>query len=251
MGYSLATDVLGGVIERVAGASLAEVVERTVTAPLNMRDTAFSVRDRSRLVTPYADATPQPIRMSDPHPLPFEGGAIRFSPSRILDPASYPSGGTGMAGTAPDVLVFLEALRRGGEGILRAETVRSMTTNVTGDLPTLLGPGWRFGLGVAVLKDPAAAQSPQGAGTWSWGGVYGHHWFVDPVNALSVVVLTNTLVDGAGEVEVLVEQRFEGGTVLVDIGLQAGTGDGARALAHRLSSARGRCRTGILAETVL
>jgi CubicO group peptidase (beta-lactamase class C family) len=53
-----------------------------------------------------------------------------------------------------------------------------------------------FGLGMAVLKDPLAARSPQAASTWQWGGVYGHHWFVDPKNRLSVVVLTNTAIAG-------------------------------------------------------
>jgi CubicO group peptidase (beta-lactamase class C family) len=47
-----------------------------------------------------------------------------------------------------------------------------------------------------VLLDPIAAEVPQGKGTWKWGGVYGHHWYVDPVNRLVVVALTNTAVEG-------------------------------------------------------
>lgn len=46
------------------------------------------------------------------------------------------------------------------------------------------------------LLDPEAAGSPQSAGTWQWGGVYGGHWFVDPAQGLSVVVLTNTSLAG-------------------------------------------------------
>ena len=57
-------------------------------------------------------------------------------------------------------------------------------------------PGWGFGFGAAVLRDPAAAGTPQAPGTWSWGGVYGHNWYVDPARRLSVVVLTNTAVAG-------------------------------------------------------
>ena len=53
-----------------------------------------------------------------------------------------------------------------------------------------------LGLGVAVLKDPELAESPASAGTWRWGGAYGHSWFVDPVRRLSVVALTNTAVAG-------------------------------------------------------
>src|SRR5690349_14012781 len=138
--YSLATDVLGKVIERVSGVSLQQKVARTITGPLQMRDTAFLARDPARLAVPYASGASQPVRMKDPHVVPFPPGDMLFSPSRILDANSYPSGGTGMAGTAGDFLTFLEALRRGGEGVLRPDTVRLMTSNVIGDLPMLMGP---------------------------------------------------------------------------------------------------------------
>ncbi len=49
---------------------------------------------------------------------------------------------------------------------------------------------------MAVLKDPVIAATPQAAGTWLWSGAYGNHWFVDPANALSVVILTNTAFAG-------------------------------------------------------
>lgn len=57
-------------------------------------------------------------------------------------------------------------------------------------------PSWGFGFGGAVLLDPQLAQVPQSAGTWKWGGVYGHHWYVDPGNRLTVVSLSNTAVEG-------------------------------------------------------
>jgi CubicO group peptidase (beta-lactamase class C family) len=47
-----------------------------------------------------------------------------------------------------------------------------------------------------VLVDPQAAQSPQSAGTMSWGGAYGHSWFIDPTRRLTVVSLTNTAIEG-------------------------------------------------------
>jgi CubicO group peptidase (beta-lactamase class C family) len=56
--------------------------------------------------------------------------------------------------------------------------------------------GWGFGFGAAILKDPVAAQTPQSKGTFAWGGVYGHSWFVDPHLELSVVGLTNTALEG-------------------------------------------------------
>ena len=57
-------------------------------------------------------------------------------------------------------------------------------------------PGWGFGFAGAVLADPAATGTPQSAGTVSWGGVYGHTWFIDPTRELTVLTLTNTAVEG-------------------------------------------------------
>lgn len=197
-GYSLAMDVLGEALARAAAMPLPQSVERLVTAPLAINDTAFVVRDRSRLAVPYVDGTP-PRLMEDPDVVPFgDGAGIKYSPSRIFDPLSYPSGGAGMAGTALDFLRFLEAIRQGGAPILSAATARSMMTNQIGDLridvePT---PAWGFGFGGAILLDRSLAATPQAEGTWKWGGVYGHHWYVDPVNRLTVVSLSNTAVEG-------------------------------------------------------
>jgi CubicO group peptidase (beta-lactamase class C family) len=196
--YSLALDVIGEVLARVEGKPLDAVIAALVTEPLEMQDTAFTVRDSKRLAAPYIDATPAPARMRDQQILPFPPGAgILFAPDRIFDPNSYPSGGAGMAGTAGDFLLFLETLRHGGSPVLRSETVASMTTNQIGDFmidPDR--PGWGFGFGASILKDPFIAQTPQSAGTYAWGGVYGHSWFVDPQLQLSVVVLTNTTTEG-------------------------------------------------------
>ncbi len=57
-------------------------------------------------------------------------------------------------------------------------------------------PSWGFGFGGAVLLDPAAAAVPQSAGTWKWGGVYGHHWYVDPGKRLTVLAMTNATPEG-------------------------------------------------------
>ena len=72
-----------------------------------------------------------------------------------------------------------------------------MTTNAIGELPVgAAGPGFGWGLGVAVLKDPLAAKSPVSAGAWNWSGVYGTNFWVDPAAGISVVALTNTAVAG-------------------------------------------------------
>ncbi|HEY6403372.1 MAG TPA: serine hydrolase domain-containing protein [Blastocatellia bacterium] len=196
--YSLSMDVLGAVIERGAGCALPEVVERLVTGPLGMEDTGFAIRDADRLAVPYADGPELPVRMGDPHIVPFADGAgIVMAPSRAFDLSSYPSGGAGMVGTAPEFLHFLETLRSGGGSLLKPDTAASMMRNQIGDLQVnLRGPGWGFGFGAAVLKDPEQAGSPQSAGAWGWGGVYGHSWFIDPAQKLIVVGLTNTTIEG-------------------------------------------------------
>lgn len=194
--YSLGIDVLGGVLEKIEGRPLAEVVREKVTGPLGLEDTDFSVQDRSRLVTHYADGDPEPVPMTDGIAVPLYGLAITFAPSRILDLQSYPSGGAGMAGTADDVLRFLEAIRTGGAPVLKSETVETMTTDQIGPQAETRGPGWGFGYGWAVLADPAPTGTPQAAGTLQWGGAYGHSWFIDRENGLSVVALTNTAFEG-------------------------------------------------------
>ncbi|MGD9211715.1 MAG: serine hydrolase domain-containing protein [Desulfobacteraceae bacterium] len=195
-GYSVAIDVLGAVIEEVTQTSLHKAVKRLVTRPAGMVDTAFSATDSDRLAVPYADGTP-PVLMIDPYVLPFLGLAgISFSPSRVFDSTSFPSGGAGMIGTAEDIAKLLEIVRSGGGKLLKLDTVRAMLTNQIGDFVTFYGPGWSFGYGGALVADPEAAGVPYSQGTWSWAGVYGHNWFVDLKLGLVVVIMTNTAVEG-------------------------------------------------------
>lgn len=199
-GYSLAYDVLGELIARAVGTTLPEVVATFVTSPLGMRDTAFSVADPARLAKPYVSESGRPPRvMTDPDVVPFAPGTagIRFSPSRIFNGNSFPSGGVGMAGTPGDFMKFLAALQTDG-ALLKPATVRQMMTNQIGAvrLTSFQQPGHGFGFGGAVLMDPALAKTPQAAGTWNWGGVYGHHWYVDSANRLTVVAMTNTALEG-------------------------------------------------------
>ena len=99
-----------------------------------------------------------------------------------------------MAGTAPDVLKFLETLRAGG--LLQPETRSAMFEVQARTREQAEGPGWEFGFGGAVLVDPKATGTPQAPGTLQWNGAYGHKWFIDPANELSVVALTNTAFEG-------------------------------------------------------
>lgn len=195
--YSLGIDVLGAVLERVTGLPLSAVIARQVTRPLSMNGTMFTAPPGMTLAIAYADGMPVPVRMASAHAVPMGNGAIHFAPARAHDPAAYPSGGTGLIGTAADYLRFLEAVRTGGGGIVTPETAERFTTNMVGDLTVgLPGSGLGWGLGVAIMRDPAATASPLNAGSWSWGGVYGHSYWVDPVADLSVVALTNTAIAG-------------------------------------------------------
>lgn len=196
--YSIATDVLGALIEQVAQAPLALAVRELVTAPLDMRDTGFVASDPLRLAVAYTGAAPAPRRLREPDHIPFLDGTAGFllAPQRALDASAYPSGGAGMVGSAGDFLRLLEALRRGGAPVLPADLVEQMARNQIGDLPMPFWPGRGFGLGFTVLKDPLAAATPESAGTWRMGGTYGHSWFVDPRRELSVVAFTNTALEG-------------------------------------------------------
>jgi CubicO group peptidase (beta-lactamase class C family) len=194
--YSLSIDVLGAVVAKASGKALPQAVAELVTQPLGMRDTGFWAKDPARLAVPYYNSKPEPAPMSDPYAMPYgEGGRMTYSPSRALDPKAYPSGGAGMVGTAADVMHLLEVVRTGGKPILKASTAESMMRNQIGSLMGP-GPGVGFGYGGAVVVDPAASHTPQSAGTWQWGGVYGHTWFVDPARKLTVVAFTDTTPEG-------------------------------------------------------
>ncbi|MDC8758119.1 serine hydrolase domain-containing protein [Janthinobacterium fluminis] len=196
--YSIATDVLGALIEAVTGTPLAHAVRTLVTGPLEMRDTDFVAVDPQRLAAAYTGAEAAPRRLREPDHLPFLDGTAGFllAPQRALDAAAYPSGGAGMVGSAGDLLRLLEALRLGGAPVLPAALAGDMARNQIGDLPMAFWPGRGFGLGFTVLKDPRAAATPESPGTWRMGGTYGHSWFVDPLRELSVVAFTNTALEG-------------------------------------------------------
>ncbi|MDN0106542.1 serine hydrolase domain-containing protein [Yersinia rochesterensis] len=196
--YSLAIDVLGALIEQVYGQPLDKAVRALVTGPLQMDDTDFFAHDVSRLATPYVNDIPAP------HPL-QEGEiavvfpdtvGIEFSPARALNRDAFPSGGAGMVGSASDLLRLLETLRQGGSPLFPAEWVDEMGQDQTRGMTLPDSPGLGFGLGFSVLRSPLEANSPESVGTWSWGGAYGHSWFVDKIQGISVVALTNTLYEG-------------------------------------------------------
>ncbi|SHE62629.1 CubicO group peptidase, beta-lactamase class C family [Kaistia soli DSM 19436] len=195
--YSVAIDVLGGLLESAAGASLPELVAAKVTGPLGLTDTEFHPSTMDRLATAYADGVDRAVRMNDPHTVSNGEMNFTFSPSRAFDRETFASGGAGMVGTAPDFLRFLEAVRQGGAPILSPASVDLLTTNAIGDFDTSVA-GRGFSLGWSIFHHPEASGAPVSPGTWQWGGVYGHSWFVDPIRALSVVSFSNTALAGVG-----------------------------------------------------
>jgi len=206
--YSVAMDVLGAALRVAEGADLEAMTAKYVTAPLRAASLSFDLtaEQRTRLVPAYADAKPEPVRIPDqglrvkfPEGVPVYAGlaGIDLSPARALNANSFRSAGAGMNGTAGDMLTFVEAIRTGGAPILSRESAAAMMTVQTDDLPIVSrGPGWGFGFGGAVLIDPVAAMTAQSPGTFGWGGVWGHTWFIDPARRLSVVSLSNTALEG-------------------------------------------------------
>ncbi|WP_309084598.1 serine hydrolase domain-containing protein [Chelativorans sp.] len=193
--YSVATDVLGGVIEAVTGTALDDAVRALVCEPLQL-GAAFYWPGED-LAVPYYDGQPQPIRMTGTVevPLPFvEGPGVRFDPERIRTRSAWPSGGAGMAGRARDVLALLEAFRAGG--FLREDLREAARKPRAGAETQTAGPGWGWSWLGAVLIEPTAAGSRWSEGSVSWGGVYGNWWGIDFARKRCVVSLTNTAYEG-------------------------------------------------------
>ena len=95
-----------------------------------------------------------------------------------------------------------------GVRVLRAETVRQMTQNAVGNMPTIRGPGWGFTLGFGIVTDPAAAKSRLPAGSYGWGGIYGTQFWIDPANRVVGLVMTQTAIIGSGAISNPVREAF-------------------------------------------
>ncbi|MDB5529299.1 MAG: Beta-lactamase [Devosia sp.] len=194
--YGVSTDVIGVIVGKLVDGTLEDAVRQYVADPLGMVDSRFSVTDPARLTAAYGDGVDGAVLMSDPHIVSSPFGTLTYEPSRIFDVSAFQSAGGGMAGTGPDTMALLEALRIGGGDVLGHETAAVGLANQTPQLPYAQAPGWGFSYIGAWLDDPKVAQSPAAAGTNRWGGVYGHNWFVDRANGLTVVSMSNTGLEG-------------------------------------------------------
>jgi CubicO group peptidase (beta-lactamase class C family) len=198
--YSVAIDVLGAIMAKVEGTDVEGAVKKYVTGPLDMSDTSFFVTDETRLVQPYSNAAPEPVAIGDGFKQPFVPGCgpINLGTSRAFSKTAFQGGGGCMNGKAKDIVRFLDTIRAGGAPILSKDTTQQMMSNQIGPLRVIFDPtgNTAFGFGGSILLDPAASGSALSPGSWQWGGVWGHSWFVDPTRKLTIVNLTNTTLEG-------------------------------------------------------
>jgi CubicO group peptidase (beta-lactamase class C family) len=185
--YGVATDVVGRLVEIISGQSLDVFLRERLFGPLAMGDTHFYL-PRAKLARFAALYRPgsQGLEL-------VEGATMdsRF----VREPHSYFSGAGGLVSTARDYFRFSQMMLNGGEldgvRILGRKTVELMTMNHTGDHDVwLVGPGHGFGLGYAVVRDPAAVAMPYSAGTYFWWGAFNTTFWIDPQEKLIGVLLT-------------------------------------------------------------
>jgi CubicO group peptidase (beta-lactamase class C family) len=205
--YSVATDVLGYLIQIVSGQSYADFVRQRILAPLKMADTDFqvAVNKRDRFTACYMLKDGKLELFDDPQDSPW------FAAPKLE------SGGGGLAGTAGDYLRFCRMLLGRGElegvRLLSPKSVALMTMNhlpggaEIADLSPAADAfnesGYRgigFGLGVAVTLDPARVGIAGTAGEFAWGGMASTAFFVDPKEDMAVLFMTQVIADTARRV---------------------------------------------------
>jgi CubicO group peptidase (beta-lactamase class C family) len=203
--YSNSTDVLGRVVEVASGMSLDQFFQKRIFGPLGMKDTGFHVPAESldRLMACYRrDPVSGVTSLADP------GGAA----SAYAKVPNVFSGGGGLASTIGDYFRFCLMLANGGEldgvRLLSPKTLEFMTMNHLPDNKTLKDMGDRtfsesrmdgsgFGLGWAVTTDVVATTQPGSIGTFSWGGMASTFFWIDPVEDLIAIQMTQLMPSGA------------------------------------------------------
>ncbi|WP_122073751.1 serine hydrolase [Pseudophaeobacter sp. EL27] len=203
--YSVSIDVLGRVVEVVSGQTLAEFFETEIFQPLGMTETGFRVPRQAgnRFASLYTPLSGDAMALNSAQ----KGGeTLRLTDlygGSPFETADMMSGGGGLVGTIDDYMRFTEMLRQRGRGkdgyIIAPKTLDFMMQNhLPGDIASM-GPqsfaeqpmeGMGFGLGGAVVLDPARARCPGSVGDFSWGGMASTFFWVDPILDLSVVFFT-------------------------------------------------------------
>jgi CubicO group peptidase (beta-lactamase class C family) len=190
--YSVATDVLGRLIEVISGSPIEEFLDQHIFEPLGMVDTAFSYStekmDRFATVYEWVEGDGlQPLNASDA--------------GNYLNPNLH-LGGQGLASTAQDYLRFAQLMQNKGEWqgtrIIERETVESMVMNHLPDalIPISYNgiveaqlPGIGFGLGFSVLTDPDQAGIMGSQGDYGWGGYAETYFWVNPREQFAAIFM--------------------------------------------------------------
>jgi CubicO group peptidase (beta-lactamase class C family) len=193
--YSLATDVCGYLVEAISGKPFDVYLQETILDPLGMVDTAFSVAPEKleRLTANYTRGRDKSLVCFDSQ-----------DKTTYATKPSFLSGGGGLTGTMADYYRFTEMLRRGGEldgvRILGPRTIalmarnhlvdgRDLTQMAIGAFSETANAGVGFGLGFASSLDEVATGT-LGKGDFYWGGAASTIFWVDPVEDMSVIFLT-------------------------------------------------------------
>lgn len=201
--YSVSTDVLGIVVSRLAGQPLGEVFKERIFDPLGMTDTGFTVPEekRERLTDCWIYVPGGKPKLID-----------EAAKSTLTRPAAFEGGGGGLQSTLEDYHRFCRMLvGRGtadGVQIVSPKTIELMTSNFlpgAQDLTNLSkslfseanNAGTGFGLGFGVTIDPVRALVPGSKGEYFWGGMFSTAFFVDPVEKIHMVFMTQLSPSGA------------------------------------------------------
>jgi CubicO group peptidase (beta-lactamase class C family) len=197
--YSVSTDVLGLIVQRVSGQKLDRFLAERIFEPLGMADTGFSVpSDRiDRLGDAWAFQPGKGAKVYDP------GAKSAWAvPPRLV------AGGAGLVSTTADYHRFCSMLLNGGElegaRIVSRKALELMTANHLpggADLTEMsrslfseaVNAGQGFGLGFAVNLDPARTMLPGSKGEFYWGGMFSTAFFIDPVERLHMVFMTQLM----------------------------------------------------------
>ena len=180
--YGDSTDYVAILVEKISGMPLDAFVRTRILEPLGMRDTHYNVpREKvNRTAAVYR---------------PDEKGKIQLLRKPEFREPTFGRGVAGLNGTAADYFKFAQMLLNGGEyngqRLLGRMTVDMMLSNHigAGKRVYVRGDGYGFGLGGAVLTDPAKAPDALSIGTWTWGGAYGTIFWIDPVEELIPIML--------------------------------------------------------------
>jgi CubicO group peptidase (beta-lactamase class C family) len=191
--YSVASDVLGRVVEVVSGESFGAFLARRIFEPLGMKDTDFWVPPgkRDRLCALYVGvdlmdpAKPGLLRADDK---PFPGAYQHKLPRE--------SGGGGLVSTLDDTVRLIQSVIPSGPTLLKADTLELMFGNQLPEgicvrFPNMPPqPGWRFGLGSSVRLGSDPGEPAEVVGEVSWGGLAGTIWWINPRLGIAAVLMT-------------------------------------------------------------